>query len=382
MTSTPSRACRALLYALLLGLPGMAAAQILVGSVVARTGPAAVSGDEFLKGSRACFDAVNARGGVQGQRIELVTGDDGGPSGSDPARTVAEFNRLHQASRPVAFVNASGTPNMEALLRDGSVVRAGIPVIGPFSLSNELRTRGVPQMFFVRTGSREEAGRMVRQAATMSITRLGLVYVDTGFGKEFNALIQEHLADQQGIASESYLLHPNAPDIDAAVTGLLRQQAQMVLLLVPGRMVPDFVRKYRSAGGGAFIMTTSAASADHLARTVGPAIARGVGVMQVVPSVHRMDLPIVRDFHAAMTATFKTWVPTAYALEGYINARILVEGLRRARPGATPADLTTALRSIRNLDIGGLVVDLSDPRRSGLRFVEIGVIGPDGRLKM
>lgn len=358
-----------------------ARAEYVVGSVVAQQGAAAVSGAEFLKGAAALFDAVNAQGGVRGQKIKLVTGDDGGAAGSDPAKTVSEFNRVLKESSPIAFVNASGTPNMEALGKDGTVARAGVPVVGPFSLSNALRTRGEPHMFFVRTGSKEESHRMVQQARSMGMTRLALVYVDNNFGKELNALAREHLAAYPEIAVQTHALLSTDPDVNSVAKAILEKQTQMIFLLIPGRMVPAMVKAYRGLGGAGFMVTSSAASADQMVAALGPEAARGIAVMQVVPSVIRKDIPVVRDFHAAMNASHKTWQPTAFALEGYINARIVVEGLKRTS-GTRPADLSKALRTIKGVDLGGLVVDLSDPKRSGLRFVDIGVIGQDGKLKM
>ncbi len=356
-------------------------ADYVVGSVVAQQGAAAISGAEFLRGAAAMIDSVNAKGGVGGQKIKLVTGDDGIATGSDPSKTVSEFNRVLKESSPIAFVNASGTPNMEALLKDGTVTRAGVPVVGPFSLSNALRTRGEEHMFFVRTGSKEESYRMVQQAHSMGMTRLALVYVDNNFGKELNALAREHLAAHPEITVHTHVLPSTNPDVDTVVKEILAKQTQMIFLLIPGRMVPTVVKAYCNQGGAGFMVTSSAASADQIAATLGPDLARGIGVMQVVPSVTRKDIPVVRDFHAAMNASHKTWQPTAYALEGYINARIVVEGLKRMN-GTRPADLSKALRTLKGLDLGGLVVDLSAPKRSGLRFVDIGVIGHDGKLRM
>jgi branched-chain amino acid transport system substrate-binding protein len=169
------------------------AADLPIGSVMSQTGPASVSGAEFLKGSKAYFDMVNAKGGINGNKIVLVTGDDGGERGSDPEKTVSEFKRISEKFKPIAFVNASGTPNMEALLKDGSITQANIPVVGPFSLSNKLRLQGVQNMFYVRTGSLEESKRMVKQAAAIGVTKVSLIYFDNAFGNELHALTLDQL---------------------------------------------------------------------------------------------------------------------------------------------------------------------------------------------
>jgi ABC-type branched-subunit amino acid transport system substrate-binding protein len=355
-------------------------AEIVVGSVVPQRGPAAASGLEFLQGTRAYFQALNRHGGVNGQSVRLVVGDDGGDAGSEPDRTVSEFKRLLRDESPVAFVNASGTPNIEALLKDGSVVNAGVPVVGPFSLSNALRTRGVPNLVFVRTGALEEARRMVGQSLGMGITRIAVVYAENSFGKEFHELARRSITAHAALQARSIAIDPKATDMRAAVAAMLEHRAQLSMLLVPGRMVPALVKAYREAGGGGFLVASSAASAELIVRSVGPELARGVGLIQVVPPVVRKDIPLVREFNEALAAMSANALPSAYALEGYINAKILTEGLRRSK-SLSPEATTQALRGISGWDIGGLRVDLADPRRSGLSYADLGVIGRDGRLK-
>jgi hypothetical protein len=68
------------------------------------------------------------------------------------------------------------------------------------------------------------------------------------------------------------------------------------------------------------------------------------------------------------------------ALEGYINARVLVEGVRRAGPQLTRASLLEALWSLRRLDLGGFEINATEPGRNASRFIELTMVGRGGRF--
>ena len=251
----------------------------------------------------------------------------------------------------------------------------------PFSLSNKLRVMATPNMFFVRTGAQEEAGRMVRQATSMTVSKIAIIYFDSGFGKELHTLATEQLKLLPQMTVNSIVVDPQNSDLDAAAKAAVSGGAQMIFLFTPGRLASGIVKAYRDKGGAAFIVASSATSADQVVREIGADKAKGLGVIQVVPLAYRKDVPLVKEYQAAMSAINPSWEPTAYSLEGYVNAKILVEGIRRTRL-LTPAGVNASLRRIKDYDLGGLIVDLTDPAKSGLKFSGIGIIRPDGKLKM
>src|SRR5262245_32367123 len=71
---------------------GAASAQIRIGQTAGLTGPVAASVGETVQGARLYIDAVNARGGVAGQRIELISLDDK----FDPKQAAANAAKLIQ----------------------------------------------------------------------------------------------------------------------------------------------------------------------------------------------------------------------------------------------------------------------------------------------
>jgi branched-chain amino acid transport system substrate-binding protein len=104
----------------LLGGADRAFAQIKIGSVLSVTGPASFLGDPEKKTLEIYVDEINAKGGVNGQKLQLVVYDDAGSA--DNARTFA--TRLVEEDKVVAMVGGSTTGTtlaMTQIFEDASI---------------------------------------------------------------------------------------------------------------------------------------------------------------------------------------------------------------------------------------------------------------------
>ena len=100
----------------------------------------------------------------------------------------------------------------------------------------------------------------------------------------------------------------------------------------------------------------------------------------VMPDPNKGKTAVVRDYQAAMKARGQNDFNLG-SLEGYVNMRVLAEGLERAGNDPTRAKLRSALAGIRNWDMGGFVVDYSGQTPYvGSRYIDLGVLGPAGRF--
>ena len=90
--------------------------------------------------------------------------------------------------------------------------------------------------------------------------------------------------------------------------------------------------------------------------------------------------PVVRDFHQALKTLDTAVEPSHLALEGYINARVFIEALQRAGKNPTRTAFIDATWSLKRLDLGGFEIHASTPERNASRFVELTMVGRDGRF--
>ncbi|MNY50930.1 hypothetical protein D3C86_1864800 [compost metagenome] len=72
--------------------------------------------------------------------------------------------------------------------------------------------------------------------------------------------------------------------------------------------------------------------------------------------------------------------PSNAGMEGFMSAKVLVEGLRRAGPDLTRERLVTALEGMRDYDLGGILISYSAERHTGSSFVEMSIVSSTGKL--
>src|SRR5258705_1339371 len=174
---------RKLLAALALAAAGAASAQgvtdstILLGQSVALTGPAQQLGLDMQLGATLYFNAVNARGGVNGRKIVLKTLDDG----YEPTRAAANTKQLINDERVFALFGYVGTPTSAASLP--IFTEARVPFVGPFTGAELLRSPVNPYVFNVRASYFDETEAIVQHLTAMSIDRIAVFYQNDSYGQ-------------------------------------------------------------------------------------------------------------------------------------------------------------------------------------------------------
>lgn len=355
--------------------PTVRARDIVVGQVAPFGGPLAVSGRDFNLGAMIAFDEINAAGGISGNRLKLVSRDDGYRS----AETVRLVEDLIEQDNPLALIGMWGSENIDAVLDKDLLEKAGLPVVGVRSGSSALRSKGA--LFHVRASYREEVQRILDQVQTMGSSRIAVIYEDTDFGREAWADAQAVLARRNLKPLAVAVQARNDLKVDAAVQKIAAAEPQAVLLVANTPVAGAVIKGLRAKNSPSFIFSTSTVDAEQLVTQLG-ATAGGVAVAQGVPNPYKATAPIAMDFKRRMALLGIDPVRANFAsLEGYIVARIVGEGLRRAGKDPQRKDLVRGLESLRRADLGGFMVDFGPGQREGSRFVDLSLIGSDGRIR-
>ena len=144
--------------------------------------------------------------------------------------------------------------------------------------------------------------------------------------------------------------------------------------MAAGPPVVAYVRANR-AHLGVPIYTLSLGAGTAVRKALGDD-ARGLAVARTGPSPTKPTIALTRDFQASMKRHDK---PADYdRYTGYMDARVLIEGLRAAGPGVTRASLVTAMEGLGNLDLGGFSYQFSPQNHHGSNYVDIAVVGSGG----
>lgn len=353
-----------------LGLPAWAQSRtIRIGLTFDNSGVEKTNGSGLFLGSSALFNAINKSGGIHGASVELVVKDD------QFKPELAKANALEFAADPtvLALLHPLGTRQVAA----ASEAVPGMAVVGPNTGTASLHKKGPPNIFWTRANYDQELERLVSQAVTVSQTRIGLVHSNDPLGQSllagFKAAMDQHKIEPAVIATTpstiSLEVEPAAQQIAAAKPGI-------VVVGLAGTAGP-FIKALREAGAAGTVIYGISISAGSII-AMGD-LAHGVGFSTIVPSPFSRRLEVVRRYQADMLASGHPEFSLA-SMEGYVDASVLAEGLRRAGPAPSRAGLMAALESIEGLDIGGLRFSFGRGNHQGTRFVDLAVMGRGGHL--
>jgi ABC-type branched-subunit amino acid transport system substrate-binding protein len=350
-----------------------ASAQILVGQTAGFTGTVAAGVKETTDGAKLYIDSVNAKGGVNGQTIELLSMDDK----FDPKLAAANAKVLITEKNVAAMFLTRGTPHTQAIMPLLNEYK--VPLIGPSTGAMALHKPVHPWVFNVRATYQREAERAVQHLSLIGIDRIGVVHVDDSFGadllegakKGFTA-VNKNAVFIEKFSREKWDFSKIAPLVNSS-------GVQAVLFIGSGNAVADGIDAIRKAGSRAQIVTFSNNASGGFVKSLKEN-ARGVIVTQVFPYERSLSAPMVKEAHDLAVAKGLEGVSPAM-LEGFAGAKVLVAALKRAGPNPTRAKVQQALEGMNKVDIGGLEVSFSPTDHTGLEFVDLSIIGADGKFR-
>jgi len=341
-----------------------------IGTTLDNSGVEKANGSGLHAGAMAYFDAVNRAGGVNGAKLELLLADDQ----FNPDR--ARRNALAFDADPsvIAMLHPLGTRQTAAVIESIS----DMAVVGPSTGTTGLRKKSGANVFWVRTTYDQEIEKLVATAVTLGMGNIGMVYPNDPLGQSLLAAFKASMSKfnlKPGVIATT----PNttSPDVDAAAQQLAAAAPQIVIMGLAGTAVA-FVRALRKAGGTSTVYGLSIGASAANISALGEQ-ARGLAFSIVVPSPFASKNEVVRSYRAHMQAHGSTEYSLP-SLEGYINARVLVESLRRAGANPTRESVMAALGRLDVLDLGGLRVGFGKGKREGCNFVDLAVIGARSRM--
>jgi branched-chain amino acid transport system substrate-binding protein len=351
--------------------PGVTPTTILIGQSAAFSGPAQALGTDMRAGAMAYFEAVNAAGGVNGRRIELRSLDDG----YEPDRAVANTKKLIDDGVFLLF-GYVGTPTSNAAKPIFTAAR--VPFVGAFTGAESLRSPLNRYVFNVRASYFDETEKIVGQLVGQTLDRIAVFYQNDDYGKAGLAGVERAMQRRNLKIVATGTVERNTVDVAAAVKAIGSAEPQAVVMISAYKSCAAFIKAMRAAGHNPQFMNVSFVGSKALASESG-VDGRGVGVSQVVPFPWNLGTPIVKEYQQLFSASTKKEEYSFTTLEGFIAAKVLVEGLRRAGADLTRERFINAMEGIRDMDIGGFWVTFTPSSHNGSKFVELTVIGKDER---
>ncbi len=331
-------------------MTGISADEIVIGSSLALAGHAGYLGTQTLHGALAYIHHINESGGIHGRQIRVIHYDDG----YDPPRCVLNTQRLIIEDNVFALFCYVGTPTAVKIVP--LVQEARIPLVGMFTGAHALREPLSRYLINVRASYYQETGAMVQHLVEKrQVRKIAVFYQYDAYG--FDGLRGTELALKQydlvPVATGTYVR--GTLQVEEGLDKIMAAGAEAVVMIGTYEPCARFIQLALSRNFRPAFTNVSFVGADELCRILGPD-AEGVIITQVVPppEPRRKELRMwgADDYVQRLKKYFPDDAPNFVSLEGYINAKVLVEGLRRAGPALDRERFIDAIESIQQFDLG------------------------------
>jgi branched-chain amino acid transport system substrate-binding protein len=353
--------------------PGIGDSTITLGMSAPVSGPNGAYGKEMKEGAQAYFAQLNAAGGIGGKKIELIALDDGYETDKAVANTRKLIND-NKVFALMAFYGSSPTTESMKIFSE-----AKVPLLGTISGAGNLRSPVNRYMFHLRASYADETESIVNHLVGLGITNIAVFYQNDGFGKSgldgVVATLARHKLKPVAVGS----VERNSLEVGPAVVQIAKASPQAVIMVTLYKPTAAFIQQMRKTGQTPQFSTLSPVGADLLVAEMGAKEAHGIGISQVMPYPWNDTLPVVKEYQKALRTFAKNNNFSYYGIEGFINAKLMAEAIKKSGKDLTREKLLNTLES-SNFDLGGYKVGYSPANHNGSRFVDLTVLSKDGRV--
>lgn len=386
ISSTRSRSCALLqnatrrclfVFALMIAAvtlvtPVFAQTDIVIGNSSPLGGPIGPSNKEAIAGAQAYFDQVNKRGGVNGRKISFMVMDDK----QDTKISLENTRQLIEKNNALALFMYRTSPVLEAVIPVAQA--AGVPVLFPqvgpaFAYDEKFK-----HVFTIRAPYQAEARIAIEQATRLGLTRIAVLQADDAFGKDAIKGAEAAMAAAKIVPVAVEKFDNKTSDVTAALDAFAKAKPQAVLLIASAKGASNMIKGARLKGLATQFITLSNTSSRAFVEDLGEA-GRGVGIMQIVPNPLRGSA-LAAEFMKMLEAT-PDIKPSHAALQGFISAKVLVAAMQKSGKKLTREKLMGTLETM-SFDYGGFRIRYSPTDHHGSDFVELSIIGKDGKVML
>ena len=345
--------------------PGVSDKEIVIGSCAALEGPSSFLGRETVTGAETYFRLVNEEGGVGGRKLRLVSFDDS----YDPAKTQACWDKL-TAEKVFALGFFVGTPT--AVKYVPLAESEHIPLIGLFTGAQTLYTPLRHWVVNVRASYADETRAQIEGLwNVLHYRKIGVIYPDDAFGATVLDGVQKALKAHGAEPLEIASYPRQTTRVADAIDKVKAANPDAVVVVGPSNTVAPILKIAHSRKWRPLFLTVSFVGTDELIQQAG-ADAEGTVITQVIPPYYLTNLKTVALYRRSLQQYSPSARPNFVSFEGFVDAMVMVDGLKNAGKDPTRESLIRAIESIHDRDMGlgpELKLDYSSKDHKGFDHV-------------
>jgi branched-chain amino acid transport system substrate-binding protein len=353
---------------------GVTDTTITIGASAVLTGPLGPQTIEYGQGSNLYFDSVNAKGGINGRKIVYKTVDDI----FDPAKALANTQKLIQEYNVFLIFQNTGTAQTAAILP--LITDPKTIVFGSITGSSLFRDKFNPYIFNVRASYASEAKATIKQFIQIGVKKVAVFYQDDGLGNSISNEMKKAAKELNFELVDFIKLDPKNPDFKAAATQIEKIAPQALVMASAGKTFTDAINAVYETSARPSIYGFSVVNHTSVAKLLGSR-ARGIVLCQVMPSMRDTAVPLVAEFLKVIKQKDPTATGTDSQFEGFLNAKLLTEGLRKAGPSLTTSSLIKAFETAGEIRYGKFATKYTSESHIGSTYVELAILDANGELR-
>jgi ABC-type branched-subunit amino acid transport system substrate-binding protein len=371
---TIRRSATALLFAICISpIASVAAADLKIGIVLDQNGMNADAGRDYIAGARTWFDHINASGGINGRRIQIIVKDDEG----NPANAVKLTRELIDQVKVAALFGYVGDDSLLAVEADAHFRASKTVLFAPLS-GAEIGTAS-DSIIFVRPTYKDEVRYAISHFGRLSVTRFAAVYASNNFGRNLGNEIRAQLG-ATGVKPVVEIAIPfslgGLGQVARTVIGL---KPQVIIVAADTLATAEFVKQARSLDNSVQIVALSIVNHRTLMELVKADLATGTMITQVVPNPLSTPTKLQND-HLTLLAKYRDEPPSHLTLEGFMAAKAFVKLLERSARELTRASIFAATTGSKRYDLDGMTLTFNGATDRGSRYVDIAYLRNSGKL--
>ena len=296
------------------------AGDIKIGLMCPLTGKWASEGQDMKNIVSLLVDETNAKGGINGSKVELVVEDDAG----DPRTAALAAQKLASAG-VVAVIGTYGSAVTEAtqnILAESELVQ-----IGTGSTSIRLTAKGMKRFF--RTCPRDdEQGRVAQSTlAKFGFKKVAILHDNSSYAKGLAEEAQKGLKDA-GVPVVFYdALTPSERDYTAILTKLKAADPDLIFFTGYYPEAGMLLRQKKEMHWDVPMMGGDAANNTDLVKIAGKDAAKGYFFISP-PSAHDFDTPEAKDFFSRYKAQYNSLPSSVWSVLAGDAFKVIVAALQ------------------------------------------------------
>lgn len=363
---------------------GITDTEILIGSSSALSGHASFLGTQTIKGSLAYINKINENGGVYGRQIKLISYDDE----YNPDITVTNTQKLINEDKVFALFDYVGTPTSVKII--DIVQDANVPSLGFFTGAEALRTPFRPFIFNVRDSYYAETEEAIKYFVdNKGFKKIAIMYQDDAFGEAVLSGTKLALERRNLDLVATGKFTRGTMDVEEALTNIKESNPDAVIMVGTYSPLAKFIKESHDNGFKPYFHTVSFVGSEAYGKelvnvqNINLVEYQKIIVTQVVPSPFSNDYKTVKEFREAMGKYYPEEEYNFVALEGYINAKVLVDAIKMSGQDLSREKFIKSLESMKevNMEIGK-TISYSPTNHQGLQGVYFSKLTPDATFRI